>query len=625
MNSLWNKFKRNKIVLISAGKKLLVDVVLYNLATYIAVFARFDYSVKPGYLHIDDVYGILENIVFITLEIIFRIPLQLWEYSSTKEISDIFLVATLSKLFAYPIFYFSRSTIHWSRGAYLISYVLLIGFLTSARFFYRLYKERNRRNAQKHTSTKRILIVGAGDAGEKILREITSHPELNYEVVGFLDDDPTKRKTHIHGYSVLGDIASLPYYVNRENIDIVLIAIPSAQKSVLRRIVAFASETRAEIKTLPGIWEIVGGRINIENIKNVQLEDLLPRSEIKMDEKPVREYISGRTVLITGAGGSIGSEISRQVSRLNPKQILLLGRGENRIFYIEKELKEKYHFTNLVPIICDIRNREKVFKIFEKYKPDIVFHTAAHKHVPLMEKNPDEAVINNVFGTRNLLDAAVKSQVKKFINISTDKAVNPVNIMGASKRVIEIMLRYYAAKNTNTVFTSVRFGNVLGSAGSVVEVFKKQIKETGVITITDPRMERYFMLIPEAVQLVLQAGALGKGGEIFVLKMGEEVNIMEFAKLFIRLSGLELGKDVKIDIIGNRGGEKLSEELWSENEIVVPTKNPYILKIEENETTFDEKEFFAKIDKLKKFAEELDFDKIRKMFSEIVPESRLTN
>ena len=622
MHSLLDKLRRNKIVVISAVKKLLIDLVLYNFATYIAVFARFDYSIKPGYLHIDDIYGILENIIFITLEIIFRIPLQLWEYSSTKEISDIFLVATLSKLFAYPLFYFSRTIIHYSRGAYLVSYVLLVGFLTSARFFYRLYKERNKRNPEKHASTKKILIVGAGDAGEKILREIISHPELKYEVVGFIDDDPTKRKTHIHGYSVLGDIASLPYYVNRDNIDIVLIAIPSAQKSVLRKIVALTSETRAEIKTLPGIWEIVGGKINIENIKNVQLEDLLPRSEITMNEEPVKKYISGKTVLITGAGGSIGSEISRQVNRFNPKQILLLGRGENRIFYIEKELEEKYHFTNLRPIICDIRNREKVFKIFEKYKPDIVFHTAAHKHVPLMEKNPDEAVINNIFGTKNLLDATVKSQVKKFINISTDKAVTPVNVMGASKRVIEVMLRYYAAKNTNTVFTSVRFGNVLGSAGSVIEVFKKQINETGVITITDPRMERYFMLIPEAVQLVLQAGALGKGGEIFVLKMGEQVNIMEFAKLFIRLSGLELGKDVKIKIIGNRGGEKLSEELWSEKEKISKTSNPYILKIQDT-AALDKDTFFENLDKLKSAAMEMDFDKVRKAFMGVIPEARL--
>ena len=622
MHLLLGKLKRNRVVVISALKKLLIDVVLYNLATYIAVFARFDYSVNPGYLHIDDVYGILENLIFIVLEIVFRIPLQLWEYSSTKEISDIFVVATLSKAVSYPIFYFFRTRILWSRGAYLISYFLLLGFLASVRLLYRLYKNKNKNKNKGALATKNVLIIGAGDAGEKTLRETLAHPELKYNIVGFLDDDPLKRKTHIHGYSVLGDVASLPYYVNRENIDIVLIAIPSAQKSVLRRIVALASETRAEIKTLPGIWEIVGGRINIESVKNVQLEDLLPRSEIKMDEEPVRKYISGKTVLITGAGGSIGSEISRQVSRFNPERILLLGRGENRIFYIEKELKEKFHFTKLVPIICDIRNREKVFKIFEKYNPEIVFHTAAHKHVPLMEKNPDEAVINNIFGTKNLLDAAAKSQVKKFINISTDKAVNPVNIMGASKRVIEVMLRYYAAKNPNTVFTSVRFGNVLGSAGSVVEVFKKQIKETGVITITDPRMERYFMLIPEAVQLVLQAGALGKGGEIFVLKMGEQVNIMEFAKLFIRLSGLELGKDVKIEIIGNRGGEKLSEELWSESEIVMPTENPYILKIKDY-MVLDEKAFFEKLGKLKKFAEDLDFDKIRKSFMDVIPEARL--
>ncbi|MGB9832905.1 MAG: UDP-N-acetylglucosamine 4,6-dehydratase family protein, partial [Caldisericum exile] len=288
---------------------------------------------------------------------------------------------------------------------------------------------------------------------------------------------------------------------------------------------------------------------------------------------------NGKTVLITGAGGSIGSEIVRQVVDFGPKAIILLGRGENRIFDIERELIENKSFDRVIPVICDIRNREKVYKVFEEYKPEVIFHTAAHKHVPLMEKNPDEAVINNIFGTKNILDASIDFGAERFINISTDKAVNPVSVMGLTKRITEIMVMIYAQKTDKAKFASVRFGNVLGSRGSVVEIFKRQIKETGIITITDPNMERYFMLIPEAVQLVLIAGAMANKGEIFVLKMGEPVNILEFAQNFVRLSGKEINKDVKIKIIGNRGNEKIKEELWSEKEVVLQTENPYILMI----------------------------------------------
>jgi len=339
-----------------------------------------------------------------------------------------------------------------------------------------------------------------------------------------------------------------------------------------------------------------------------------------MDNSTVKNYIKGKVVLITGAGGSIGSEITRQVANFMPEKVILLGRGENRIFEIERELIEKKSFTKIVPVICDIRNREKVFKVFEEYKPNIVFHAAAHKHVPLMEKNPDEAILNNIFGTKNLLDASVKFKVGRFINISTDKAVNPVNIMGASKRVVEIMLQYYANDQNDTKFASVRFGNVLGSAGSVVEVFKKQIKETGVLTITDPQMERYFMLIPEAVELVLQAGSMGNSGEIFVLKMGEPVNILDFAKNFVKLSGFELGKDVKIKVIGNRGNEKIKEELFSDKEVVEHTENPYILKVVNKEMQFNRETFFEKLDELEIAAKSFDIDRIKAILKEIIPE-----
>jgi FlaA1/EpsC-like NDP-sugar epimerase len=344
-----------------------------------------------------------------------------------------------------------------------------------------------------------------------------------------------------------------------------------------------------------------------------------------MDNVVVENYIKDKTVLITGAGGSIGSEISRQVVSFKPEKVILLGRGENRIFDIEREIIEKKKYFDSIPVICDIRNRGKIFKVFETYKPDIVFHAAAHKHVPLMEKNPDEAILNNVFGTKNLLDASLQFKVDRFINISTDKAVNPTNVMGASKRVIEVMLQHYADDMGDTKFASVRFGNVLGSAGSVIEVFKKQIKETGILTITDPQMERYFMLIPEAVQLVLQAAALGKNGEIFVLKMGEPVNILDFAKHFIKLSGFELGKDIQIKIVGNRGGEKLKEELWSEREKVSKTQNPYILKVIESDNSFNKEDFFAKLDILEKAALKFDTEEIKSLLKEIIPEYKIVN
>jgi FlaA1/EpsC-like NDP-sugar epimerase len=625
MKTFFKQISRNKIVMISAVKKLLIDIVLFNFATFSAVLLRFDYHLNPVYLHIDDPFGIIENIIFIVVEILFRIPLQIWEYASVKEVSDVLVVITITKIAAYPFYYLLQPKVTWSRGAYLISYILAFLFIAGVRIIIReirLFSNGGLSN-KGNGHTKNVLIIGAGDAGEKILREILAHPELNYNIVGFLDDNPSKRRGYLHGLPVLGNIESIPRIVRRRKIDVILIAMPSATTAALRRVVSLASKTDAEIKTLPGIWEIIGGRVTVNSIRNVKLEDLLPRSEIVMDNTPVKRYITGKVVLITGAGGSIGSEISRQVSTFSPRLLLLLGRGENRIFYIEKELIEKKNFHNAVPIICDIRNREKVFKIFENYKPEVVFHTAAHKHVPLMEKNPDEAVMNNIFGTKNLLDASIKNGVERFINISTDKAVNPVNVMGASKRIIEMMLKYYSQKSKNTIFTSVRFGNVLGSAGSVIEVFKKQIRETGIITITDPRMERYFMMIPEAVQLVLQAGALGKGGEIFVLKMGEQVNIMELAKLFVKLSGLEIDRDVKVKIIGNRGNEKLSEELWNENEKVLRTTNPYILKLDDSSIPYNEERFFELLEELKSYAAQLDYKKIREEFNKIIPEADL--
>ncbi len=624
MNSL-KKLMSNKNALLSFFEKLVTDVVLFNLSTLIAVWLRFDYSLKISYVHIDDPYGILENVIFIIFVLILEIPTQMWEFTSVKEISDVAFAVTLTKIVSGVFLYVFRSKIMWSRGAYLISWIIAILLLSGARLFVRVIKERKNVNAKDSLvrKEKNVLIVGAGDAGEKAIREIIAHPELNYRIVGILDDNPHKKLNKIHGFPVLDRIEGLPSVVRRYNVDTIIIAIPSASRQLLRKIVSLASDTPAEIKTLPGIWEIIDGKVTINSIRDVKLEDLLPRPEIVTDTSDIEKYVSGKKILVTGAGGSIGSEIARQVAKFGPALLILLDKSENGVFRVEMYLKEKFNYVKENTVVCDIRNRGKIFRIFEKYKPDVVFHAAAHKHVPLMEKNPDEAVTNNIFGTKNLLDAALNSGVCRFVNISTDKAVNPTSIMGASKRVIELMLKYYTDKG-ETIFTSVRFGNVLGSAGSVIEIFNRQIKETGVLTITDPRMERYFMLIPEAVQLVLHAGALGEGGEIFVLKMGERVNIMELAKTYAKLSGLEVGKDVKIKIIGNRGGEKLFEELWGESEITERTENPYILRIKTSANgIYDSAEFFEKLKQLNEAANNLNFKHIREIFSEIIPEAKL--
>ena len=622
---LW-KILKNKLTITITFAKFLIDVFLYNIATVLAIFLRFDFALKRNFIHIDDRFGIVENAIFIIFEIVFQLPLHSFEFASVKEVSDIFVTLFLTKAISYPFYYLLGRRISFSRGAYFASFVVAFLLIAGFRILYRLFYEfRNKKDSTTLKRRKKVLIIGAGDAGEKLLREILSHPELSYNIIGFLDDNPMKKRTKIHGYPIIGGIERLPYIVKEYGVDVIIYAIPAKSREHLQKVVSLASGTSVEIKALPAVWEIVSGRIKVEDVKNVELEDLLPRASIKMDNTFVENYIKGKKVLITGAGGSIGSEITRQVANFNPEKIILLGRGENRIFEIERELIEKKNFTKAVPVICDIRNREKVFKVFETYMPDIIFHAAAHKHVPLMEKNPDEAILNNIFGTKNLLDATLQFRVDRFINISTDKAVNPTNIMGASKRVIEAMLQYYADDSVKTKFASVRFGNVLGSAGSIVEVFKKQIKETRILTITDPQMERYFMLIPEAVELLLQAGSMGNSGEIFVLKMGEPINILEFAKNFIKLSGFELDKDVKIKIIGNRGGEKIKEELWSEKEKVTKTQNPYILRIVDSSNLLSKEDFFAKLDMLEKAALQLDVEEIKSILKEIIPEYKIVN
>lgn len=465
---------------------------------------------------------------------------------------------------------------------------------------------------------KRVIIVGAGHGGETIIREIRRNMNLPIEVVGIVDDDPEKDNQIILGVQVLGTSESLPQLVEEYGVDEIIIAIPSATGAQLRRIVQQCKDTNVRFKTLPGLQDLIVGKLAHLQLRDIAIEDLLRRAPAEINLSEIAAYVTGKTVLVTGAGGSIGSEICRQIIPFAPQKLLLLGHGENSIFNIHNELLKHPELgaIKLVPVITDVQDYDKLEKLFNNYKIDIVFHAAAHKHVPLMELNPEEAVKNNVIGTRNLVDVAHKAKIERFVMISTDKAVNPTSVMGCSKRVAEKVLKCYA-KRSSTRFVAVRFGNVLGSRGSVIPMFKRQIENGGPVTVTHPNMIRYFMTIPEASKLVIQAGAYGKGGEVFILDMGDPVKIVDLAKDLIRLAGLEVDKDIEIQYTGIRPGEKLYEELLTASEGTTATRNSKIFVAKPEEV--DEAELNEKIDKLVEAAHSANAAAVIKCFKDIEP------
>ena len=565
--------------------RLVLDVAVFNLATVLAVLARLDFGASPWSL----VYtlrfpGLVENLVFVAVSVLLQTPLALWSYTSLRDMERVAIVVAVTKLLALPLLLAMRGQVPWSRGAFAASAVLAFLFMAGVRSVRRWWYERNAVQTQKgipveQASTRpRVLVVGAGDAGDKVLREFEAHPDLG-SVVGLIDDDPTKRGSTIRGVRVLGPVATIADMARRTKATQAVIAIPSHAGAVTRAVLSTLADTDVQVRTLPGMWELVDGSVHVEDMRPIQLEDLLARTPVSTDLGPVRAYVEGKRILVTGAGGSIGSEIVRQVARLNPAQLIMLGRGENRIFRIDREMQQLENVTCAVPIIGDMRDEARMTWLFDTYRPDIIFHAAAHKHVPLMEQNPEEAILNNVGGTRTILRQAVLHEVDRFVNISTDKAVNPVNFMGASKRIVELLVQV-ADGREGLRATSVRFGNVLGSKGSVTEALQRQLQGTRTLRVTDPNMERFFMLIPEAVQLVLQAGALTQGRDTFVLRMGEPIRILDLARSYIKLAGLEVGRDASIVITGNRGNEKITEELWSSTEHVVPTSNESIMRVE---------------------------------------------
>jgi FlaA1/EpsC-like NDP-sugar epimerase len=462
------------------------------------------------------------------------------------------------------------------------------------------------------------LIIGAGDAGEKIVREIRENPRLNYELVGILDDDPKKRGMKIHGVPVLGPIPKIHNMAYRDEMDEILIALPSASTKQMRRVIEACEATGLKTRTTPGIGELIDGRVSFQTIREVSFEDLLGRDPVNFDLTSIGDYLTGKVILISGAGGSIGSELCRQVIQFRTENLIFLDKTENNLFHLEMEFKQRFPTVSMKPVLGDVNSLDFLERLFASTKPQVVFHAAAFKHVPIVELNPWEGVFNNIIGTRNIAEVSYRSEVERFVMISTDKAVRPVSVMGTTKRVAEMITSCYAQEKRGK-FMSVRFGNVIGSEGSVIHLFKKQIERFGPVTVTHPEITRYFMTIPEACKLILQAGGMGEGGEIFILDMGTPIKIVDMARDLIRLSGFKPDIDIEIKFIGLRPGEKLYEELITEGEGIVHSAHEKILVLK-GENNNNLQWFYQKTDELVKLALKQDAAGIKSKLREIVPE-----
>jgi len=582
---------------------LILDLVLINLALLISFMIRFEGMISS---YIDIRYFYIISIVSLIVLNFSNLYKTIWKYASISELLTIIKTSLVLNILFLITIYFVNLAI--PRSVILINFMTIIILMGGLRFTLRIIKEYLiRRNTSKTNKRVKALIVGAGDAGEIIVREMNKHHELDIEIIGLIDDDPAKQNLKIHGYPVLGTTKDIPKLIKKYDIYEVIIAIPSADGSTIRKIYELSNQKSVRVKIVPGVFEILNGDVDLIQIRDVKVNDLLKREPVDLKAEKITEYITEKTVLVTGGSGSIGSELCRQIAQFNPKQLIILDINENSIYFIKLELENKYPNLNFETIVGSIRDQDKLEQVFKHYQPDVVFHAAAHKHVPLMEDSPEEAVKNNILGTKKLVEKADKFMVKRFVFISTDKAVNPTNVMGASKRVAEMIIQHFNSKS-KTKFMAVRFGNVLGSKGSVIPIFKKQIENGGPITVTHAEIKRYFMTIPEAAQLVIQAGTLGNGGEVFVLDMGKPVKIIDLAEDLIRLSGLKPYEDIDINIIGLRPGEKLYEEILVKNEKSIPTKHERIF-INDLEIV-ESKKLINKVEMLKEAAAKGDRNQI---------------
>ncbi|RLQ94801.1 polysaccharide biosynthesis protein [Falsibacillus albus] len=539
---------------------ILLDSIIVLTAIYIGYFTLHPYLSFYTFpvLVMSSITLLISHHVF---AFIYRLYQKAWEYASVGEMMAIIRAVTLSIIATGIVQYLLNGDIYIRvLGITWMLHVILIG---GSRFSWRMYRDHY---IKQKTDKKRSLIIGAGAAGTMLVRQLLKSNDTDMLPVGFVDDDPMKQKLQFYGVTVYGKTKEIPMIVEKHNIENIVIAIPSMGRKEIQRIYQECSKTNAKTQIMPMIEDIASGKVSVNQFRDVQVEDLLGREPVELDIQSISKRLAGKTILVTGAGGSIGSEICRQVSRFKPKKLLLLGHGEYSIYQIDMELKQKHQSEfEIIPIIADVQDRARIFEVMEYHSPDVVYHAAAHKHVPLMEFNPKEAVKNNVIGTKNVAEAADTFGVNTFVLVSSDKAVNPTNVMGSTKRIAEMVIQNLD-KQSQTNFVAVRFGNVLGSRGSVIPLFKKQIQTGGPVTVTHPEMTRYFMTIPEASRLVIQAGALAKGGEIFVLDMGEPVKIVDLAENLIKLSGYTMD-EIPIKFAGIRPGEKMFEELLGSEEV----------------------------------------------------------
>jgi len=610
---------------------LAVDAFLLAASWYFAHSLRFNFAIPPN--HYAVMIRLLPVAVCVKIIIFFFFDLYrgMWRYTSLSDVLNIGKAATISCLGLIALITFTHGFAGHSRSTFVIDWVLTILLISGYRAGIRLSawvwlkKETSLlgrllllgRGSGGKRNRKRLLVIGAGDSGEKIFREIQENASLRYKVIGFLDDDIKKVGKQIHGVRVYGTIAELEKLSSRLSANEILIAIPSATASQMRVIVARCKESGIPYKTIPGMGELINGKVSIKTIRDVAYSDLLGREPVRLDEGRIGAYLTGASVLVTGAGGSIGSELCRQICRFRPKRLVLYERAESPLFEIGLELKKDYPDVDIIPLLGDIRDRKQLTVAFLKHDPQVVFHAAAYKHVPMMELHPWKAVRNNIIGTRNVIHASAGHSVDRFVLVSTDKAVRPFNIMGATKRVAELLVTSQNGCSTSkTNFMIVRFGNVLGSVGSVIPLFRKQIEAGGPVTVTHPDMTRYFMTIPEACQLILQAGAMGEGGEIFLLDMGRPVKIADMARDLIRLSGFEPGVDIEVEFTGIRPGEKLYEELITDGEGIVPTGHEKILVLRGK--TCEQEHLNSVIDEMAKLAYVQDSAGIKEKLKEIV-------
>ena len=597
------------------------DAVLLAVAHILGYAARFDADLTGA--HWVNIKNVLLWFIPAQLLIFYYFGLYrgLWRYFSMTDMLNVVKATLISSAGVVTVILTFTRFEGFARGVFFMDGVFTFLFISGHRVLIRLCHQRFARrmlpDSQKPSSRKKLLILGAGDAGEQVAREVLENPKLPYQIVGFVDDDTGKIGKRIHGFPIMGSTDDLPDILRRTKAQELLIAMPAAHKEQISQVVEKCQATGLPYKTLPGMGEIIDDKVSIRSIREVSYQDLLGRPPVRLETDRIQGIVRGRTILITGAGGTIGSELCRQILRFEPGLLVFMDSSEENLYRIEMDVLYEHGFNKYVTVLGKVQDRELLESLFQQYRPDVVFHAAAYKHVPMIERNPWQAVYNNIFASHRLIQAAQKYKTERFVLVSTDKAVRPTNVMGASKRLTEMLMLSHA-KEGETKFMAVRFGNVLGSSGSVIPMFRKQIERGGPITVTHPDVTRYFMSINEAAQLILQAGTMGKGGEIFILEMGTPVRINQMARDYIRLCGKEPDQEIEIKYIGLRCGEKLYEELITQGEGIVSTYHEKIMVLHSESP--DMASLRPGLDRLKKYAAEHNSEGIKKLLREMIPE-----